>query len=48
MLSFRHLTLRAKLTAIVMVTCSASVLLACSIFGVYDLATLEHSLADDL
>jgi signal transduction histidine kinase/CheY-like chemotaxis protein len=45
---FRHFTLRAKLTAIVMVTCTASILLACSIFTVYDLTTQEHSLANDL
>src|SRR5579862_7402831 len=38
----------AKLTAIVMVTCSTAILVACTIFAFYDLITFKKSIADNL
>jgi len=38
-------SLRRKLTAIVMITCSVAILVACTIFAVYDVTTFKRSLA---
>ena len=48
MTSLHDLTLRGKLTAIILITCSAAVLVACSIFALYDVTTFQRSLADEL
>jgi len=42
------LSLRAKLTAIVLVTCGVSILFACTMFAVYDLAAVRREIAHDL
>ncbi len=44
----RNLSLRGKLTSIIMITCSVAVLLACTVFAVYDVTTFRSSLAKDL
>jgi len=44
----RTFSLRGKLTAIVMITCSVAVLVACIVFAVYDVTTLRRSLASEL
>jgi two-component system, sensor histidine kinase and response regulator len=44
----RNFSLRGKLTAIIMLTCSVAVLSACTVFAVYDVTTFRRSLANDL
>ena len=44
----RNLSLRGKLTSIIMITCSVAVLIACSVFAVYDVVTFRHSIASEL
>jgi two-component system, sensor histidine kinase and response regulator len=44
----RNFSLRGKLTAIVMITCSVAVLVACTVFAVYDVTTFRRSLANEL
>src|ERR1700735_3980832 len=44
----RNLSIRAKLTAIVMITCSIAVLVACTVFAIYDVTTFRRSLAAEL
>jgi two-component system, sensor histidine kinase and response regulator len=44
----RTFSLRGKLTAIVMITCSVAVLVVCTVFAVYDVTTLRRSLASEL
>jgi len=46
--SLNKFSLRAKLTAIVMITCSAAILVVCAIFAIYDVTTFKRSLASDL
>jgi two-component system sensor histidine kinase/response regulator len=41
-------SIRQKLTRIVLVTCGVSILLACTVFAVYDLTTFRRSLAREL
>ena len=48
MTSLDNLTLRGKLTAIILITCSAAVLVACLVFGLYDVTTFQRSLSDEL
>jgi two-component system sensor histidine kinase/response regulator len=44
----RNLSLRGKLTSIIMIACSVAVLVACTVFAVYDVTTFRHSLATEL
>ena len=44
----RNLSLRGKLTSIIMITCSIAVLLACTVFAVFDVTTFRRSLASEL
>jgi len=46
--SFGNLTLRGKLTAIILIASSAAVLVACIIFALYDVTTFQRSLAGEL
>ena len=48
MRSLNKFSLRGKLTAIVMITCSAAILVVCAIFAIYDVTTFKRSLASDL
>jgi two-component system, sensor histidine kinase and response regulator len=48
MRSLSSFSIREKLTAIVMVTCSTAILIACAIFAFYDIATSKKSIADNL
>jgi two-component system, sensor histidine kinase len=48
MRSHHHVSIRLKLTAIVLVTCAVAILLACGVFAVYDLTTFRSSLAREL
>jgi two-component system, sensor histidine kinase and response regulator len=48
MRSLSSFSIRAKLTAIVMVSCSTAILIACTIFAVYDITTFKKSIADNL
>ena len=48
MRSLSSFSLREKLTAIVMVTCSTAILIACAIFAFYDVTTFKKSIADNL
>jgi len=48
MRSYRDLSIRKKLTAIVLVTCGVSILLACSALALYDLSALRKGIATDL
>jgi two-component system, sensor histidine kinase and response regulator len=41
-------SLRGKLTSIIMITCSVAVLVACTVFAVYDVTTFRRSLASEL
>src|SRR5580692_4199941 len=41
-------SIRQKLTGIVLLTCGAAILLACTVFAVYDLTTFRTSLAREL
>jgi len=43
-----QLSLRQKLTGIIVLTCSVAILLACLVFAVYDAATFVRTLQDDL
>ncbi|HEX4004260.1 MAG TPA: response regulator [Candidatus Acidoferrales bacterium] len=44
----RDLSIRKKLTAIVLVTCGVSILLACTALALYDLSALRQGIAIDL
>jgi methyl-accepting chemotaxis protein len=44
----RHGSIRQKLTRIVLLTCATSVLVACTVFAVYDITTFRLSMANDL
>jgi two-component system, sensor histidine kinase and response regulator len=44
----RNFSLRGKLTAIIMITSSVAVLLACTVFGFYDVTTFRRSLESEL
>ena len=44
----RNFSIRGKLTSIIMITCSVAVLVACTVFAVYDLTTFRRSLASEL
>src|SRR6202041_618717 len=46
--SLNKFSLRGKLTAIVMITCSAAILVVSAIFAIYDVTTFKRSLASDL
>jgi two-component system sensor histidine kinase/response regulator len=46
--SLNNFSLRGKLTAIVMITCSVAILVACAIFAIYDVTTFKQSLTSDL
>ena len=48
MRSGRHPSIRQKLTRIVLVTCGASILLACSAIATYDVATFRRELSSEL
>ena len=48
MLGGNEFSIRKKLTLIVFITCSAAILLACSIFAVYDITSFEVSLKNEL
>jgi two-component system, sensor histidine kinase and response regulator len=48
MSSLYKVSIRGKLTAIVMITCSAAILVVCTIFAIYDVTTFKRSLAADL
>jgi two-component system, sensor histidine kinase and response regulator len=48
MLGSSNLSIRHKLTFIVLITCTAAILLACLIFAVYDILSFEHSLKGEL
>ncbi|MGA9938428.1 MAG: response regulator [Candidatus Acidiferrales bacterium] len=48
MRSHRDLSIRKKLTAIVLVTCGVSILLACTALAIYDLSALRRGIATDL
>jgi len=48
MRSLRHVSIRVKLTAIVLTTCAAAILLACGVFAIYDLATFRSSMSREL
>src|ERR1700728_1572291 len=48
MRSLSNFSIRAKLTAIVMVTCATAILIACTIFAVDDVTTFKRSIADNL
>ena len=45
--AFRDLSIKRKLTIIIMSTSSVSLLLACSVFVIYDLITFRRSMIDD-
>lgn len=47
-LTTSDLSIRQKLARIVFVTCGAAILLACSIFAVYDMASFQSSLKSEL
>ena len=42
------LSLRQKLTGIIVLTSTAGILLACSVFAIYDIVTFRRTLANDL
>jgi uncharacterized membrane protein affecting hemolysin expression len=44
----RNFSLRGKLTAIIMITSSVAVLLACTVFAFYDVTTFRRSLESEL
>jgi two-component system, sensor histidine kinase and response regulator len=44
----RNFSLRGKLTAIVMITCSVAILVACTVFAVYDVTTFRRLVASEL
>src|SRR5580700_2181961 len=44
----RHASIRQKLTRIVLLTCATAVLVACTVFAVYDITTFRISMAHDL
>jgi two-component system sensor histidine kinase/response regulator len=44
----RHASIRQKLTRIVLLTCATAVLVACTVFAVYDITTFRISMANDL
>jgi two-component system sensor histidine kinase/response regulator len=44
----RHASIRQKLTRIVLLTCATAVLVACTVFAVYDITTFRLSMANDL
>jgi two-component system sensor histidine kinase/response regulator len=44
----RNFSLRGKLTSVIMITCSVAVLIACSVFAVYDVTTFRRSIASEL
>jgi two-component system, sensor histidine kinase and response regulator len=46
--ALRNFSLRGKLTSIIMITCSVAVLVACTVFSVYDVTTFRRSLANEL
>src|SRR6202167_2855953 len=48
MYPLRNLSLRGKLTAIIMITSSVAVLLACTVFAFYDVTTFRRSLESEL
>jgi two-component system, sensor histidine kinase and response regulator len=48
MSSRRHPSIRQKLTRIVLVTCGASILLACGAIATYDVATFRRELSSEL
>ncbi|HUJ81218.1 MAG TPA: response regulator [Candidatus Acidoferrales bacterium] len=48
MRSGRHPSIRQKLTRIVLVTCGASILLACGAIATYDVATFRRELSSEL
>ena len=43
-----NLSVRQKLTGIILLTCSVGILLACTVFAVYDAVTFLRTLANDL
>ena len=48
MLSLRNLSIKRKLTIIVMAASSVALLIACTAFGLYDKITFQQSMAEDL
>jgi two-component system sensor histidine kinase/response regulator len=48
MYPLRNLSLRGKLTAIIMITSSVAVLVACTVFALYDVTTFWRSLESEL
>jgi two-component system, sensor histidine kinase and response regulator len=44
----RTLSLRQKLTGIIVLTSTAGILLACTVFAIYDIVTFRRTLANDL
>jgi signal transduction histidine kinase/DNA-binding response OmpR family regulator len=48
MLSFRQLSIRRKLTLMTMATSSAALLVACTVFVLYDVRSFKKKLAEDL
>ena len=45
---YRHASIRQKLTRIVLITCATAVLVACTVFAVYDITTFRLSMGNDL
>ena len=48
MLSLRNLSIKRKLTIIVMAASSVALLIACAAFGLYDKITFQQSMTEDL
>ncbi|HUA00509.1 MAG TPA: response regulator [Candidatus Aquilonibacter sp.] len=48
MRSHRHLSIRKKLTLIVLVTCGVSILIACTLLAIYDLNAFRREIAVEL
>jgi Periplasmic sensor domain len=44
----RNVSIRQKLTGIILFTCAIAISLACAIFAAYDLVTFRREMADDL
>ena len=48
MSSYRDMSIRQKLTSIILITCGVSILLACAVLAAYDISTFRKDLASDL
>jgi two-component system, sensor histidine kinase and response regulator len=47
-LNFKNRSIKQKLTRIVFITCAAAILLACTIFAIYDVVMFRYSLESEL